>query len=258
MKKAAAKRSGMRKAGSKKLVKISKASAAIAIPAGAAILNAAPASAYCVPGRANNYSTGYYDGVNHTEPYKGVLANIEEYTPFVYSIGNDDTTDWVMLCRNCGDRTTSKFVQIGREEFSDERAQFVSVKIPGHGYSNLYSDQNPNGEMISYKVDYNPACTVSVTKCFTTYLAGSETGSYSKWKFNPQGAEIDTEIHTKASQVPGGYDNNNIFSNIHVEWQSRTSWSTPSTSPEAGTTWSEHNVSPITGGFKTWDAACST
>ncbi len=161
----------------------------------------------CNPERANN-SSYYWIGATSQNtidgtPPGGLYANIRTYSPFVAgpnqgASSTDSVSEWVML--DSGDPQSTQWAQIGWLEFPyGVRNTFIQY---ADGSNNLHTDYFAPSAINStqtYGVLYQPGAEYP----FTISENGSNLVSFSvSWA--PTSADIFAELHTQASQVPGG------------------------------------------------------
>jgi hypothetical protein len=228
----------------------------------------------CNPERANN-STYYWIGATSQDvgpdgPAGGVYANIRTYSPFVAgpnqgAPSNDSVSEWVML--DSGDpQTTDQWAQIGWLEF------------PG-GVRNTF-DQYADGSNDIHTDFYSPLAINSTQSYGVLYQPGgqftiSENGVnlvLPTLSWAPSSADIMAELHTQASQVPGGTADPSgqvaMVSNAHV-WPQAGSGGWENFDGETLYAYVPTNVKPSfiglaplgTNGntsWRTWDKACTT
>jgi hypothetical protein len=218
----------------------------------------------CNPGRSSNYLTYYYSGTDDASAassYGGIYGNIYNYSPYVSSSSSSDfTSQWVMLDNG------NEWAQIGwYESPGSVRHTFVQFNDPGVSeWTNFFSPFTINSDP-EYEVDYNPSCPS--VGCFAFYAQGTwMTGSAHNW--TPDDAQSYSEIHDKASQIPGGYDKTSYAVGLHVwynagssgSWHSMNGLDGVSTgSGGAGPSWDNVSGKGTTGNssYSSWDSACS-
>lgn len=228
----------------------------------------------CNPGRANNYLTYYWAGAQ-SEIVNGipggVYANIRVYSPFVAgpnqgAPSNDTVSEWVMLGNN----------EVAN---SDEWSQVGWIEMPG-GVRNTFVQYASGANNVH--TDYFSPDAINSTQ---TYKALYQPGSQTPFvliengvtlvavnlSWTPNVALIDAEIHTQASQMPGGTADPAgqiaAVSNAHVwptagtgSWQNFDGITQILTSPAANTSFI--GLSPLNAenvnSWRTWDKACTT
>jgi hypothetical protein len=227
----------------------------------------------CNPGRANNYLTYYWIGatsqnvINGT-PVGGVYANIRTYSPFVAgpnqgAPSGDSVSEWVML-------------DSGTPGSSYQWAQIGWLEFPG-GVRNTvvqYADGS-NDIQTDY---YSPSAINSTQTYGVLYAPGgqftlSENGVnlvITNLSWAPDSADIDAELHTEASQVPGGTADPSgqvaQVTNAHVwptagsgGWGNFDGYTLYTSKPSAPENFI--GIAPFgTGGnnsWRTWDKACT-
>lgn len=206
--------------------------AAAAVAAALALIMVLPGSAQaagggdgCNPNRPNNFLTYYFSGEYGSAPgtYRGIQAYIDQYSPWVYPVSGatDFTSQWVMLTNTSG----TQWAQVGWWEGADgNRHTFAQFEDPGYTF---WSDTDyapfPINEDINYKVTYDPSCTDG--DCFRFFSNGQQI-NHSHYDWAPNMQEDSSEIHTQASQMPGGYDNPSYSSLIEKYYPAGSgSWS---------------------------------
>jgi len=219
----------------------------------------------CNPNRTDNYIHWYWSGVDDASgasTYGGIEADIYEYSPWVHSVsdseyGADYTSQWVML-----DNGTD-WAQDGWLEYAGGvRYSWVEFNDPGVTSWDNYFPNFPINSTIYFKVTQDSACPNNV--CFAFYDNGSSTPlTTSAHDWNPTDAEAESETHTAASQMPGGYDNPTETYAIEVYVPGGWQWmdGTTSTATSSGSVPSWDNVFPSPGTigmvyYESWDSAC--
>lgn len=218
----------------------------------------------CNPGRTDNYLHFYFAQAQDTpgSPDGGVQADIYNYSPWVAK-SDYGVTGWVGL----GDSTTGSYAQIGWEEQpGSKRYTFVQFNdVPGGHFWNNLDASYPINSTHDYKTLYDPNGNSGGKsgKYFTFWVDGSYiTGSQYNW--TPNFDQSGTEIHTQASQIPGGSSNKELFSSMQYYyggWKSgpqsvySRDGGTSGSGQSAGPSWD--NVQAVTNGFNSWDSACT-
>ncbi|HEX4062493.1 MAG TPA: hypothetical protein VHY58_15870 [Streptosporangiaceae bacterium] len=224
----------------------------------------------CNPNRSNNYLHYYFDGADSQNvggTPGGVYASIRNYSPFVAgpnqgAPSNDDVSEWVML--DVQPASDDKYVQIGWiERPGGLRNTFVEWSFgPGKFYDDYYSPYAINSTQ-SYAVYFQPTENlmygVAVNGNLVQRVADTD---------RPNDAQIYAEIHTQASQVPGGTADPSgkvaQVSAAHV-WPTAGSskgWQNfDGVTGAAGASWL--GIAPGAGtsgvnSWRTWDKACKT
>jgi hypothetical protein len=168
-------------------------------------------NASCVPNRPNDYQI-YQDGWFR---YVGVAvggtyAALENYDPYVYPYPGSNSSMWVMVSRF----NEFKYAQIGWVQYTHpplvshptwKRFTFTQwVKSNGQLGTVLHTDRPPEpiGILSLYTALYN-----NVPGKFTFQVAGVQLNEQPSAWFVPNQGEARGEIHTLASQMPGGYAN---------------------------------------------------
>jgi hypothetical protein len=230
----------------------------------------------CNPGRATN-SVFYWIGATSQKASAevgGLYANIRTYSPFVAgpnqgAPSNDSVSEWVMLDPgDLGNPNITEWAQIGWVEFpGGVRNTFIQT---ADGNNNLHTDffaPSAINSTQTYGVLYQPG----VQFPFTITENGSNLVSFSlSWV--PSSADILAELHTQASQVPGGTADPSgqvaQVTNAHV-WQNAGSGGWQNFDGETLWTWSPTSaprpsfigLAPLgTNGntsWRTWDKACT-
>ena len=193
---------------------------------------------------------------HHMAAYTAISIN---YSPYV-SASSDFTSQWVML------DNSNDYAQVGwYESPGSVRNTFVQFSDPGvSGWTNFFPPYTINSDP-EYEVDYNPSCPH--VGCFAFYAQGTWlTGSGHSW--TPDDAQAYAEIHDKASQIPGGYNNTSYALNLHVWYNAGSSGSWHSmngrngaytgTGGAAGPSWDNVSGNGTTGNtsYSSWDSAC--
>lgn len=219
--------------------------------------------------RPDNYRHYYFvnaqDGPSISEG--GIQADIFNYSPWVYRT-DPGVTAWVAL----GDATTGSYGQIGWWE-SPGNVRYTFVQFwdePGnHYWNNLDPPQGVNTTH-NYEVLYDPGGNSGGKGQYFTFWVdrngsnGYVTGSQYNW--SPDFDQLGTEIHTRASQMPGGSSSpkHEVFSNTLYY---NGGWVTGGANPHSrdggtdgtgqggGPSWDV--VQATTGGFNSWDSACT-
>jgi len=158
----------------------------------------------CNPHRTNdenNYTVGLqrYYGVTAT----GVRAQIYNYSPYVYNELAQETTVWVML----GNFSTGRYAQIGWwEDWNGTRNTFTEYGQNGSIPTTNWYPPFPINAQKWYKMVFDP----DVNGYY--FYANSELYQFStNLGIHPDGVENYSEIHTRASQMPGGSLNSETF-----------------------------------------------
>ncbi len=219
----------------------------------------------CNPGRANNYLTYYFSGEYGSAPgtYGGIQGFIDNYSPFVYGVSGDFSTQWVMLTTTSG----SQWAQVGWYE-APQNARYTLVQFndPGHTFWTNLDSPYPINDAIKYKVTYDPGCTGG--ECFRFYAGGTQLTS-SGYNWSPTAQQDFSEIHTRASQMPGGYNNVSESAGIEKYYPAggSGSWSSIAGTTETegagsvpGPSWDQ--VTPANGtsgvsAYGSYDTACA-
>jgi hypothetical protein len=219
----------------------------------------------CNPGRSSNYVHYYYSGtddISAPSSYGGIYGNIYNYSPYVYSSSSSDSdSQWVML-----DHSGTDWAQVGWIEFPGSvRHTFVQFNDPGvDSWTNYFAPFTINSDP-EYEVDYNPSCPH--VGCFAFYANGTWlTGT--GHSFTPDDAQSAAEIHDKASQIPGGYNNTSYALNLHVyynagasgSWHSMNGHNTAvDQSGNPAPSWDNVSGNGTNGNssYSSWDSACS-
>jgi hypothetical protein len=204
----------------------------------------APAYAKCQPGRANNgvpYWAGWYRNAS-SGVLGGVYSNIKNYSPWVQP--GSDTMAWVMLTLKSGG---TNWAQVGWwEEAYGVRHTFTQWTKNNTWYTNFWSPQ-PVNTYTYYTVlwDNLPRWTFQV---------GGTTISQVSASFSPNASQVMGEIHTLASQMPGGSGLNEWFSDTHL-WTNQ--WIAYDGTPTGDQTYWVSGKYSSTGDW-TYDKACSS
>ncbi|MGH3172760.1 MAG: hypothetical protein ACRDPF_02675 [Streptosporangiaceae bacterium] len=175
-------------------------------------------------------------------------------------------SEWVMVANNSVPN-------------SDEWSQVGWIEMPG-GVRNTFV-QYANG-VNNVHTDYFAPDAINSTQNYTAlYQPGSQTPFVLKENivtlvavslpWTPNLAEIDAEIHTKASQMPGGTADPSgqvaAVSNAHVwpnagsgSWGPFNAYTEARSSPSSDMSFI--GIAPLGGGtlnsWRTWDKACTT
>ncbi len=170
----------------------------LAVLVSTGIVSAAPASASCQPGRANN-GVDYHDGwVRAATGIGGVYSTILNYVPWVQP--GSEVSAWTML-----NNTTANWAQVGWWEYSGgTRHTFVQWSIsPGVERTKWFTPE-PDGTYTTYTTLYGN------TAGDFTFEFGS-TKDLETASFTPNDAQNEGEVGTLADQMPGGYDTSEVF-----------------------------------------------
>lgn len=221
----------------------------------------------CRPGRPNNYLHYYWDGADSMNTGRtpgGVYASISNYAPWVAPPSSDDVSEWVMLDQR---PSSDLYVQIGWIELAGgRRYTFDEYSFGPNTFHDNYYPPYPVNSSPRYTVSYLPRRN----RRFVTEVNGRRYDIVTK-TFAPNDAQIFAEIHTRASQLPGGTRDRgkkaNWVRNAHV-WPTAGSskgWRnfdgstfTTGGSKGAGTSWMGEAPAHSFGvnRWRTWDKAC--
>lgn len=218
----------------------------------------------CNPHRGNNYLTYIFDGADHPDPGipGGVYATISNYSPFVAgpnqgAPSNDFTSEWVML-----DNDATQWVQIGWVEFAGSvRNTFWEWTKVNGDFEDAYASAFPINSAHTYTVLYQPGNT----NPFVVQVDGGTYATIPQF-FTPNDAQIFAELHTQASQMPGGTADDPthtpLVSNAHL-WPTSGSggWQNFNGTTATGASWAKISPAPGSTGvntWRTWDTACTT
>lgn len=219
------------------------------------------ALARCDPGRASNGLTYYYDGQEEAVPNGkdagGLSATIENYDPFVYNTSGflDSSQQWIMETQSSLDH----YVQVGwTEDYSGTRNTFVERGISStKQFTDWYFSPYDINANIPYEIDFDPNGGTGDQYSFSA--DGSQLLTiYDTGLPNPNYVQDYAEIETKASQMPGGYNNTDTSSNAQVRYDgSWHSLDAPTSNPP-----SFAGILPSPGTntdhYQIWDNACAT
>lgn len=217
---------------------------AAAIVVAAVLVVPSPVSAKCQPNLADN-GKSYWAGTSRNPPSGyypgGVSAYILNYSPWVQT--NSDVYAWTMLVGpNTGPtKQWENWAQVGWQEHAGgTRYTFVDwTDGQGHAHWDHLGSPLPVGSYTQYVTQYDGA-----------YFYMSANGvSYPRQSAGwvPVEAEIEGEIHTLASQMPGGYSSGyHEFYNTAYVWF--TSWVPfDGSGTYVQTYWSHYKVSSTSG-----------
>lgn len=204
--------------------------------------------AKCQPGRTNNgsaYWAGWYRNTS-SGYWGGIFSDIYNYSPWVQP--GTDTTAWVMLTKKTGG---TNWAQVGWwEEAYGVRHTFTQyTDSSGHWYTTFWSPKATN------TYTYYTTLWNNTPGKFTFQVAGSTVQTVTA-AFSPDASQIMGEIHSLASQMPGGSGSSyhEWFTDSHV-WT--TSWiAYDGTSTGNQTYWT--SVKSSSTADYTYDKACSS
>lgn len=190
----------------------------------------------CWPNRTND-GHSYLDWSGDNSGLGGgMYAQIFDYSPWVQP-GAGGTSAWVML-QHQGDQYT--YTQVGWIEWPyGERYTFS--QIGWHNGSTFYwNNQNygalPLGSSYYYTVNYNP---YDPNYPYTYYANNTYLG-HDGWDIADGQLNmglVSGEIHTLASQMPGGYAGpSEVWNDIHYWWPRGSSGSWKTFNPTQGFT----------------------
>lgn len=226
---------------------------ALALSVVGVVGTASSALAKCEPYRAND-NKSWFDGWYRNSGRAnvgGIEAGILNYSPWVYP--NDGSgvgvSAWTMLT---GSGSGLRWAQIGWVEYPyGVRHTFVQwTNSAGNNWTTHFYTAQPVGATTTYTVLYNN------TPGDFTFEAGSINDT-EQATFTPSGSQNFGEIATLASQMPGGYNYFEEFTNAHI-YVTGIGWE-----PYSGTT--DNYSSTYFGNYQSgsevdgiWDQSCST
>ena len=216
----------------------------------------------CNPNRTNNFLTRYFagaDSMNTSGAPGGVYASIKSYSPFVAGTGqgapvSDGSAEYVMLDGADG------YLQIGWIEFSGSVRNTFYEYTQGSNFTNQYSTAFPINSTHRYTILYQPGNS----QPFVVEVDGGPYAYLPKY-FTPGDAQIFAEIHTAASQMPGGTADNHVLptAGSSSSWQNFDGTTATYTGSGTNPAPSWVKMSPASGTtgvntWRTWDTACTT
>ena len=163
------------------------------------------ASASCNPGRGDD---GQHHWAGSSTPFGesgigGVTASIYDYDPYLYS---GDTTAWTMLNYN-----QTYWAQVGWEKWTffifTYYETFTQWTHDGTYTTNTFFGSNP-GDTHTYMTTY-----LNTPGNFDFWVDGSRVDSETA-TFTPNAGQVNGEVTTGASQMPGGYNAHEPFRNM--------------------------------------------
>jgi hypothetical protein len=234
-----------------------------ALAVAALIAPAAPVAASgsgmgCQPGRSND-QLRYGDWSGDVSGLGGGLyAQIFDYSPWVEP-GVGGTSAWVMLAAG---NDPGVYAQIGWIEWAyGTRYTFTQIGYIQNGthyYSNHNAPPLPVGGTYYYTVNYNP---YAATYPFS-YYANNQLINQDGWLIADgtlKMGEVAGEIHSLASQMPGGWAGpSETFTDAHYWWPRGSTGSWKPMNPTTGGTPSFTNRAVYNNGTATAinDKAC--
>ena len=170
-----------------------------------AVSGASAASAKCQPGRTND-GTYYWDGWYRDSVKGGVYSDILDYSPWVQP-GAQGVTAWTMLDEN----GASLGAQVGWWEVPyGSRHTFVRWSTsPGHWQTKFYTPL-PTGSYSYYTTLWNNK------PGYFSFEVNNTTIDTEVASFTPNQAQISGEIGALDYQMPGGYDDPEVFEDSHA------------------------------------------
>jgi hypothetical protein len=199
----------------------------------------------CNPGRTNDFRTFRFDGWERSPgtTVGGVYSDIYNYSPWVYYITS--TTSYVSAWSLVDDGY--HYAQVGWIEEPHGARYVFTETFDRNGDNVRYFSPEPINSQSYYTVLFN-----NTPGEFTFEVNGSVI-DVSTAQFTPNDGQNYGETHSLADQMPGGYNQNEYFSNTHI-WYSGA-WHNFSGTP--------HNDSSHYGDSKPsstemliWDWAC--
>lgn len=214
------------------------------------------ASARCDPSRTNDAGV-HYDGSTEVVPNGknagGLSATIENYDPYVFPTTGftDDTVEWIMDTQTSLDH----YVQVGPDTFADgSRYTFVERgSTVQNNYTDYYFDPYSINSLIPYEIDFSPNSGDE----YDFFANGVLIQSLYLSNFqNPNEVQLYAELQTKASQMPGGYNNTASMSDGQLRYD--TSWHTLAAAINPPPSFA--GITPSSGTadhWHIWDDACA-
>ena len=223
-----------------------------------------PAGASCAPSRTDDYVASHFAGWQRQPGTNvgGVYANIYTYEPYVKvecpnstdKAGCNETVEQIGIA----DSSAKSIGQDGFKTYESGLAyglrDFCEVAVGqtvAPGYLEVI-DNNPN-QLYGYGILYAYNYDSNGQPEYTCQKSGQTFGVIDQ-QYQPDTGDIFGEVHTFASQMPGGTSDNDYFSNAHIYygggWQNYGADSANSSSdeqcvssyPSAGGTWTCVNV----------------
>jgi hypothetical protein len=203
------------------------------------------------PSRPND-NFHYFDGWYNTSgsTVGGVYSDILNYAPWVdpnngTSVG---VSAWAMLT---GPGSGDRWAQTGWVAY-ENGAQYSFAQwtnSAGTGTTTYLARAFPLGQYTYYTTEYN-----NTPGDFTFNWGGNWTTAPAT--FVPNEGQVYGEIATEASQMPGGYNYHEDFSN--TEWYPSSGWTSFSGTPQSYNLnyWGNHKTSSTDD--QIWDWACSS
>lgn len=165
----------------------------------------------CNPNRTNDFLTYRWDGWRRfpDTTVGGVYSDIYNYSPWVHyiSANESDVSAWTALglTTNSGD-----YAQVGWLEYPHGlRYVFTETSTNGNFFDNFYNPEPINSNNY-YTTLYNN------TPGYFTYQVKGTTIDTEKANFAPNYSIVSGETHSLADQMPGGYNQNEYFSDTHI------------------------------------------
>jgi hypothetical protein len=214
--------------------------------------NAGTAEAKCWPNRPNDgqgYHAGWYSrpGTTVRGMEVGLMLN---YDPWVQP--GSRVTAWPMLTRP----DYANWAQIGWREFAyDERYTFVQYTYLGVAYTFHYAPE-PEGQFSRYTNLFDPGVYPN-PPTWTFQVNGVTKKTISSLQWTPTEGQVSGELHTLASQMPGGTNAHQIFWGMKMYYSG--AWRDFNGAPVAmnGQYFGRTPTNPTTVG-EIWDKACTS
>jgi hypothetical protein len=174
---------------------------------------AVDSAAACTPGRSNDgfhYTDGWYRNIS-TIPggtIGDVRASIYELSPYV---AYDASFAWVMITNAVN---PAQYVQIGWMKTSSGSRYVFDEATDNSSPPKFVRTTNPAfglGGFTPYEVLWQPS-----TQRLETYAGGALVGRHIRYFTMREGQEFG-EIHSKASQMPGGSNQHEQFTGAYVQ-----------------------------------------
>lgn len=213
------------------------------------------ADAYCLPPRPNNFLTYYHDGFIRNlggTTVGGVYSYMSNYDPYVYPNAGFSTA-WTAVTRT--DHT--RWAQIGwLKRSSNYRRTWIQYTYNDVAYTFEYSPEPyGSGQFSTYTTLYDPGVYPN-PPTWTFQVNGITKLTVQSLGWTPNEGQINGETQSRASQMPGGSQDRQLFTFMHIYYAG--SWNDfggggAATQP-AYHAWT-HNI-PTVG--EIWDKACSS
>lgn len=208
------------------------------------------AAAACWPDRVNN-GASYFAGTGRTPSAfpRGVRSNIEVYEP--YTFRSSEVTAWTMLHRG-----GTKWSQVGWWQNDDgflneTRWNFIQWTDANGNYFTRFYSPSTIGSSPKYQVMYD---TMRVEWSWSVNGVILHAAP-AHWR--PETVQIQGETHTRADQMPGGYNARVTMKESHFIVDGGSTWLFINTA--AGVTDSTiHGANKVNAEwYEIWDRACS-